>query len=132
MATSNESRGQHIRSMWVEAGIQFRSNLFVENTTVDLHVHSFDHVAIVTHGWLAVTEIAPDGERRSYQVASKGFQPHRVDLSFEPIGYRVTIPKGHQHSFALIESQGQPAEVLCLFPAVLDDEHDASLDDVSC
>jgi hypothetical protein len=119
--TIENSDGQ-IRSMWVEAGLQFRSNLLTpEHPFIALHRHSFDHVAIITHGWVRVEETYPDGRLRRYQMASKDFVPSPGSL-FYPCGYRVLIPKWHQHSFELIECHGQPAEILCVFPEAFDDE----------
>lgn len=113
---TDETIGNAIKSQWSEAGLTFRSNLFTkENNQIQLHVHSFDHVSIVTHGWLEVTE-TKDGLTKSYQVASKDFKPNRTDIPFEPVGYKILIPKGHQHAFKLLEAHNQPAEVLCIFP----------------
>ena len=68
---------------------------------------------MITHGWFRVTEITPEG-KKEYQVASRGWKPLRTDLAYDPIGYRITIPAGHKHSFHLLESEG-PGEVLCMW-----------------
>lgn len=103
--------------MWVESGIQFRSNLLLcVGARIQLHKHDFPHVAMVTHGWLRVREIDADGNERQYQMSSKGFVPTRKDIEFSPVSYRVNIPAFHQHEFTVIECQGMPAEVLCMFP----------------
>jgi len=95
-------------SMWSEAGIQFRSNLLLApGAKIQLHAHSYDHVAMITHGLFDVIEVTPSGEEKRYQVASKDFG---LDLP-----YRVTIPAQHAHGFALVENRGQPGEVLCMW-----------------
>lgn len=102
-------------SMWVEAGIQFRSNLLLSmDAKVELHAHSFDHVSLVTFGWVLLTEIHPDGREFTYQMASKGYVPQRIDIAFEPVSYRLENKAWVKHQFTPIEFTGQPIEVLCL------------------
>lgn len=98
-----------LHDQWNEAGITFRSNLLTEiGDQIELHAHSFDHVALV-HGRLAVKEITPDGEEKRYELASREF-----GLG---VGYKVSIPAMHQHAFTVLElPKSGPAEVLCMFP----------------
>lgn len=106
-------------AMWVESGIQFRSNLLLcDGATIEQHIHDFSHVSLITWGWLWCKTISPDNNIRKFQVASKGFKPDRTDIAFEPETYRITVPAFYRHSFEVIECQGQPAEVLCLLPEV--------------
>lgn len=106
-----------LASMWVEAGLQCRSNLILEaGGEIPLHAHSFDHLSVVAYGWFTVKEITPTGETKEYQLASKGYKPRSVEHPFEPCGYRIAIPAGHQHTFTLIEFDGLPGEVLCIWP----------------
>lgn len=106
-------------AMWAESGIQFRSNLLLcDGATIEQHLHDFPHISLIPWGWLWCNTVAPDGAARRFQVASKGFKPKRTDIAFEPETYRIAVPAFYQHSFEVIECQGQPAEVLCLFPEV--------------
>lgn len=116
----------HAKVMFHAAGIQFRSNI-VRNAggTVSLHAHSYDHVAMITHGWFAVVEITEAGEERRYTVASKGFRPFDTRQPFTPVGYRVLIPARHQHSFTLIEARPDlPGEVLCMWASDGSEAHE--------
>ena len=111
MAGIDETRNGMVKSQWTEAGIQFRSNLASEpGCEIVLHFHSYDHVSFITYGLFAVTEITPNGERKEYLMASKGYPTKK-----ETVGYRVLIPKFHQHSFTLLEAVDQPGEVLCMW-----------------
>lgn len=98
-------------AMWEECGIQFRSNMVdAVGGCIPLHVHSYAHVALVTHGVFQCSTVAPDGTQESFLVASKGF-----DVP-DSRGYRLVIPAGYQHTFVLLESGGKPGEVLCFWP----------------
>ena len=112
--TISDATHDRVASMWSECGIQFRSNLVYEGGEIPLHAHGYDHVALVTHGWFSVTEIAPNGTQQVYQMASKDFVPGDV-MAFRSIGYRKTILAGYKHLFRLIESHDQPGEVLCMW-----------------
>jgi hypothetical protein len=103
-------RNNRVVSMWAEAGMQFRSNLLLApGARIQLHAHSYDHVAFIEHGVFDVKEILPDGEMREYRVASAEFG---LDLS-----RRVSIPAMHKHAFVLLERTGErPGEVLCVWP----------------
>ena len=95
-------------SMWGEAGIQFRSNLLLApGAQIQLHSHSYDHVAFINHGLFEVDEISLGGEKKNYRVASREWG---LDLL-----QRVLIPAGHQHRFTLLENRGTPGEVLCMW-----------------
>lgn len=107
--TINDSDSRRIASMWAECGIQFRSNLVMEGGVIPLHGHGYDHVALITHGLFAVEEITTEGETKEYVMASRDFDAP------ESVGYRIVIPAGHRHRFTLIESHGQPGEVLCMW-----------------
>lgn len=109
ITTYEQISNRRVVAMWAESGVQFRSNIILDGGSIDLHAHSYDHVALVTQGWFKVIEVTPEGVKE-YQVASKDFKPTRD--GFDPIGYRVTIPAGHKHSFELVEG---PGEVLCLW-----------------
>lgn len=103
-------------SMWSECGIQYRSNLLLRpDSVVPLHAHSYDHVTMITHGWVDVEETFPDGKVERYQMASKGFEPTRIDIEYKPAGYRRIIPAGHQHTFRYLEARNQPIEILCMW-----------------
>jgi hypothetical protein len=111
MAGIDETRNSMVKSMWVEAGIQFRSNLASNpGCEIRLHSHSYDHVSFITYGLFAVKEITPAGEIKTYLMASKGYPAEQ-----ETVGCRVLIPKFHQHSFTLLEATDQPGEVLCMW-----------------
>lgn len=109
--------------MWAEAGLQFRSNLVRERGgKIPLHAHSYDHVAFVTYGWFKVTEILPTGETKQYQMASKGYEQiaPEAGITYESFDSsakcRILIPAGHKHEFELIDAEGGPGEVLCVWP----------------
>jgi hypothetical protein len=111
MAGIDETRNGMVKSMWAEAGIQFRSNLASEpGCAIILHSHGYDHVSFITYGLFAVEEITSSGEHKSYLMASTGYPTDR-----ETVGCRALIPKFHQHSFTLLEAKGQPGEVLCMW-----------------
>jgi len=87
--------------MWSEAGIQFRSNLLLEpGASIQLHAHSYDHVAMLLRGVFDAVEVTPDGERKQSRLTAP---------------QRITIPAGHQHGFTLLE--GDLGEVLCMWGA---------------
>lgn len=101
--------------IWDEAGMRFVSNILTEvGDSIPLHKHSYGHVAVV-HGWLKVTETAPDGSVKEYTVANRGFKPNRTDIEFLPHGWKLMIPAMHQHTFEVLDLNG-PANVLCFFP----------------
>lgn len=107
-------------AMWVEAGVQFRSNVCRVGEVIGLHAHSYAHVSLVTAGWFQVTETTRDGTAATYQLAAKEFRT--ADPSFDPAGYRITIPAGHRHEFRCLG--GDPAEVLCLWADGVDQTTD--------
>jgi hypothetical protein len=43
-----------------------------EGGVIPLHAHSYDHVAMITQGVFAVTEITKAGETKEYIAAAKG------------------------------------------------------------
>lgn len=99
--------GRHA-AMWSECGIQFRSNtLDKAGNQIPLHAHSYDHIALITHGIFDVEEVLPNGEVKKYLMASKDFELG--------LNYRVLIPAGHQHTFTLVKKLNQPGEVLCMW-----------------
>ncbi len=93
--------GGVVKSMWAEAGIQFRSNLLETGQRVDLHQHSYDHVMLVTRGRVSVREIQPDGATRTFDMPGES-------------GYRLSMPAYHQHEITCLEGL---AEVLCFWPS---------------
>lgn len=97
--------------MWAEGGIQFRDNIVDADGIIPLHSHSYDHVSLCTEGWFDAINIGPNGERKEYQVAAKGFKTD--DPSFNPVGYRVLIEAGHQHTFMPRVVGGT---MLCMWP----------------
>jgi hypothetical protein len=104
----DDLRNGRFAAMWSECGIQFRSNTLAEiGGQIPLHVHGYDHIALITHGLFNVREVLPTGEVKEYQMASKDF-----DLG---LNYRVLIPAGHQHTFTLVQCFNQPGEVLCMW-----------------
>ncbi len=106
----DRENGRHW-AMWQECGIQFRSNLLdAIGGCIPLHVHSYDHIALITHGVFKCSTIAPDGSQDAFIVASKDF-----DIP-DSSGYRLVIPAGYQHTFVLVDARGQPGEVLCFWP----------------
>lgn len=106
--TSNETTGAVVKAMWVEAGIQFRSNLLQPGQRVDLHQHSYDHVMLVHGGSVAVREVRPDGTERRFILPSPDY------------GYRMSMPAYHQHEITGLTGL---AEVLCFWPAVTAQDH---------
>lgn len=123
MAQIFEQEGKITKSMWLKAGIQYRSNLVRLGGVIELHEHSYDHVSMVTYGWFNVTEITKDGEIKKYQVASHGYKPNRTDIEFNPVGNHILIPAYHQHSFELVEETDIPAEVLCMWASDGTEDH---------
>ena len=82
-------------AMWEAGGIQFRSNIITEvGGGIELHSHSYDHVAICTQGRFRCDV---DGESTEVNPGSKTF-----------------IGKGKEHKFTLL--QDAPGEVLCIWP----------------
>lgn len=125
MSFSDESTPNRVRSMFLGAGIQFRSNLITEvGGEIDLHEHSYAHIAMITHGWFEVTEITKEGETKMYQVASNDFTPVDKSKEFKPVGYYVLIPAYHKHAFRLIESHGKPGQVLCMWGSDGSEDHE--------
>ena len=125
MARIAETGSGLVKSMWVEAGIQFRSNLIDTSKIIELHSHSYDHVSMVTYGWFLVKEITKDGEIKEYQMASNGYTTiGKSNLPFNPIGYRIVIPAYHEHTFTLIEDRDRPAEILCMWASDGTEKHD--------
>lgn len=97
-------------SMWEECGIQFRSNLVEAGGVIPLHEHSYDHVALITHGVFRCETLGPAGEVESFIVSSRDF------TAPDSRGYRVIIPAWWKHTFTLLQSNNQPGEVLCMWP----------------
>ena len=93
--------GGVVKSMWTEAGIQFRSNLMEPGQRVALHAHSYDHVMLVTHGRVSVREIRLDGSTDTFEMPGAR-------------GYRLSMPAYYQHEITCLEGL---AEVLCFWPA---------------
>lgn len=97
----SDLKNHRVVSMWAEAGIQFRSNLIMEvGGGIDLHEHSYDHVAAILGGTFDVTEITKAGEEKRYQVTDRD---------------RILIPAWHRHSFRCVAKGEAPAEVLCMW-----------------
>lgn len=97
-------------AMWLECGLQFRSNLVEAGGCIPLHSHSYAHIAMITHGVFQCDTVGPAGEAESFIVSSKDF-----DIP-DSRGYRVVIPALWQHTFTLLQSNNQPGEVLCMWP----------------
>jgi len=110
VVTQEEDLLNHrVVSMWEECGIQFRSNLLLElGAQIVLHIHSYDHVAIIGHGLFDVTETSAEGEVKKYKAGSSEFGDYPR---------RLSIPKGVEHGFVLLENKGMPGEVLCIWPS---------------
>lgn len=90
-----------------ECGIQFRANLITElGGKIDLHEHSYDHVAMILGGKFECVDIDPAGTEKRFVVAS----PEFGDFPF-----RITVPKFHRHGFTLLEKGNAPAQVLCMW-----------------
>ena len=100
-------------AMWQECGMQFRSNVIEAGGQIELHSHSYDHIALCTSGWFECTTVSPGGKKSSFQVAAKDFAS--TDPSFNPTGYKVLIPAGYQHTFVLKEARNV-GEILCMWP----------------
>lgn len=98
---SDEATGRVV-SMWAECGIQFRANLITRvGGSIPLHVHDYDHKALIRGGAFDVREIGPDGRELHYRVVA---------------GELITIGKGQRHEFTCTELQSDgPAEVLCFW-----------------
>ena len=89
--------------MWSEAGIQFRSNLLLEpGASIQLHAHSYDHVAMLLNGVFDAVVVSSNGERKQSRLTA----PHRV-----------TIKAWDKHGFTLLENSGGPGEILCMWGA---------------
>lgn len=95
-------------AMWVQCGIQFRSNLVEVGGVIPLHAHSYDHIAMVTHGVFRCDTISPGGDVDSFTVSSKDFSVP------DSRGYRIEIPAMWKHTFTLLRADG-PGEVLCMW-----------------
>lgn len=104
-----DEKNKRVCTMWEECGIQFRANIVAADGLIPLHVHDYPHVALVTEGAFDVVEITPSGERREYIVAAKQHPD-----SAASVGYRVSIPAWHQHTFV---PRGERGEVLCVWPS---------------
>lgn len=113
MTTTNDTRSI-VKSMWSEAGVQFRSNLLQLGQSVALHAHDYAHVMLVTEGIVRVREQGPDGSIEEFEMAGKG------EAAPESRGYRLTMPAFHAHAITCMKG---PAEVLCLWAATSDDGH---------
>ena len=84
-------------SMWDECGMRFRANIVEPGGRIELHAHSFDHVAAV-HGWFRLTTISPEGVSET-RVANR----------------KETVLAGWQHEFVYLDAS-DVGEVLCFWP----------------
>lgn len=92
---ANDTHGSAVRTMWHEAGMQFRSNLLTPQApSVALHAHSYDHVLFVTQGAVTIQ----CGETWASVSAP----------------YRRLVPAGEPHAIQLAPECAL-AEVLCLW-----------------
>lgn len=105
--TSDETSGGAVKTMWEEAGIQFRSNLLHTGQRVKLHQHSYAHVMLLTKGRVSVREVSPGGVSRQIEMPEDG--------------YRLTMPAFYQHEVTCREGL---AEVLCFWPSALGTHED--------
>ena len=85
-------------SMWDECGMRFRSNVVEPGGRIELHSHSYSHVAAI-HGRFMLSLIAPDGVSVVVREANK----------------KETIEAGWQHAFEYLGTD-DVGEVLCFWP----------------
>lgn len=98
-----------ISTIWHEGGLEFRSNVFTEvGASIPLHWHTFDHVALVTHGYFRCVMVSPEGEEEVCEFASKDMRAP------EAIGYKLLIRAHYRHQFTLLAHHDMPAEILCI------------------
>ena len=82
--------------MWMECGIQFRSNLIDRiSGKIELHSHSYAHKALIRNG--------------SFEMVVNG------NHSLVKSGDLVTVKANDQHSFTCVSKGVEPAEVLCFW-----------------
>jgi hypothetical protein len=99
-------------AMWEECGIKFRNNVVRPGGRIELHAHSYAHIAMCTAGWFDCTTISPEGVINRFQVAARNFTSDRLD--FNPRGYKIEVPAYYQHTFVLREAQ-DVGEILCMW-----------------
>lgn len=91
--------GRCVCSMWVQDGIQYRSNILTEpGQKVQLHAHHYDHTARIK-GRMLMQITAPEVSEREVENED------------------VVIPAWHIHGFTLIEGVDGVGEVLCFWRA---------------
>lgn len=112
-----DSANRRTVAMWDECGLRFRANIIEPGGRIELHRHSYDHVAICTAGWFDCEVTGPDGNVERFQVAGKDFTTDSPD--FAPVGYRVPVPAHYQHTFVLREARNV-GEILCVWPVGAD------------
>ena len=83
--------------MWDECGMRFRANIVEPGGKIELHAHSYSHVASV-HGNFQLTLISPDGQE-----------------TVRPAYKKETIPAWWRHEFVYLDETGV-GEVLCFWP----------------
>ena len=99
-----------ISTIWHEGGLEFRSNVFTQvGASIPLHWHTFDHVALITHGHFRCVMVSPDGETEVCELASKEMQaPNSA-------GYKLLIRAHYRHQFTLLAHHPPlSAEILCI------------------
>lgn len=84
-------------AMWQECGMNFRSNIVEPGGRIEMHAHSFDHVAAV-HGDFTLNTVSPEGKTETRYAQRK-----------------ETILAGWHHEF-IYRGKHEVGEVLCFWP----------------
>lgn len=80
-----DERNKRTVAMFEQFGMRFRSNTVERGGQIELHVHSFDHMAAV-HGEFEVTLIAPDGAEETRPARSLEAVPAQWQHKFRYLG----------------------------------------------
>jgi len=99
--TEHDLANKRTVSMWDECGMRFRANIVEPGGRVELHAHSYDHVAAV-HGNFRLRLISPAGVAETRTAYRK-----------------ETVLAGWQHEFVYLDHD-DVGEVLCFWPIGLD------------
>jgi hypothetical protein len=84
-------------AMWDECGMRFRANIVEPGGKIEMHAHSYAHVAAV-HGNFRLTTISPGGKTETRTANRK-----------------ETIEAGWRHGFDYLDDK-DVGEVLCFWP----------------
>lgn len=98
---------------WADGENNYCSNVIRAGGRIALHHHHYPHTALAKSGWFDGVDEAPDGTKKTFQIAAEGFVTDHPD--FNPIGSEVHVPAWHKHSFTLREAK-DIGEILCYWP----------------